>query len=184
MEKVMQYLQNRSANSRCYQLHRIDKETSGVLVFAKNIKIHSMLKLKWNDYVKTREYHAVVEGKLEEKEGTIESYLLENQNNLVYSTKNPNGQKAITHYKVIKENPQYSLLKVLIDTGRKNQIRVHMQELGHPIIGDDKYGHEKNPIKRLGLHASKLEIINPTTKEVITITSPVPGVFKGLFDKK
>ena len=181
---INQYLQQKNPTLRAFQLHRIDKETSGVLVFAKNVKIHSMMKLNWNDYVKTREYHAVVEGILDTKEGTIQSYLLENQNNLVYSSKNPSGQKAITHYKVIKEVPGFSMLRVMIDTGRKNQIRVHMQDLGHPIIGDDKYGHTKNPLKRLGLHASKLEFTHPISKEMITITAPVPGTFKSLFGKK
>ncbi|MBQ9124786.1 MAG: RluA family pseudouridine synthase [Acholeplasmatales bacterium] len=180
---VLQYLQNKNKALRPFVLHRIDKETSGVLVFAKNTKIHSMLKLNWNEYVRVREYTAVVEGVMEEKNKTISSYLFENTNNLVYSSTNPNGQKAITHYTVLKQNPQYSLLKVNIDTGRKNQIRVHMQELGHPIVGDDKYGCTKNPFKRLGLHASKLEFIHPITKELISISAPVPGVFKGPFEK-
>lgn len=181
---VLEYLQQKNPTLRPFQLHRIDKETSGVLIFTKNIKIHSMMKLKWNEYVKTREYHAIIEGNLDSKEGKIESYLLENQNNLVYSSKNPSGQKAITNYKVVKEIPGLSMLKVVIETGRKNQIRVHMQDLGHPIIGDDKYGHTKNPLKRLGLHASKLEFLHPITKELMTITSPVPGTFKSLFGKK
>ena len=180
---VLQYLQNKNKSLRPFVLHRIDKETSGVLVFAKNTKIHSMLKLNWNEYVRVREYTAVVEGILEEKNKTISSYLFENTNNLVYSSNNPNGQKAITHYTVLKQNPQYSLLKVIIDTGRKNQIRVHMQELGHPIVGDDKYGCTKNPFKRLGLHASRLEFIHPITKELISISAPVPGIFKGPFEK-
>ena len=180
---VLQYLQNKNKALRPFVLHRIDKETSGVLVFAKNTKIHSMLKLNWNEYVRVREYTAVFEGVMEEKNKTISSYLFENTNNLVYSSTNPNGQKAITHYTVLKQNPQYSLLKVNIDTGRKNQIRVHMQELGHPIVGDDKYGCTKNPFKRLGLHASKLEFIHPITKELISISAPVPGVFKGPFEK-
>lgn len=180
---LMQYLQSINPLLRPYQVHRIDKETSGVLIFTKNIKIHSMLKLNWNQYVKTREYCAIIEGRLNDKQGTIESYLLENQNNMVYSSKNPAGKKAITNYKVIKENNEYSMLMVDILTGRKNQIRVHMQDIGHPIIGDDKYGHTKNPIKRLGLHASKLEFEHPITKKLITINAPIPGVFKGLFSK-
>ncbi len=181
---VMQYLQQRSHNLRAFQLHRIDKETSGVLLFTKNVKIHSILKLHWNEYVKDREYYAVVEGHFEEKEGHYESYLFENQNNLVYSSKNPAGQRAITDYKVIKESPAYSLLRVNIKTGRKNQIRVHMQDLGHPIVGDDKYGCTKNPLKRLGLHASMLTIMHPLTHELLEIKAPVPNIFRALFDKK
>lgn len=174
-------MQKVNKNYRPYQLHRIDKETSGVLVFAKNVKIHSILKLNWNDYVKTREYYALVEGKMKEKSGKIISYLTENQNHIVYSTNDRNNQKAITNYVVEKESKDYSLLKVNIETGRKNQIRVHMQDLGNPIVGDTKYGYTKDPIKRLGLHASMLEFIHPFTKKVITIKAKVPPSFYSLF---
>ncbi len=178
---VLAYMQQRDKNSRPFILHRIDKETSGILVFTKNIKLHSMLKLHWNEQVQTREYYAVVEGILEKKSDTITSYLKENVNNLVYSTKDPSGQKAITHYEVVKENENYSLLKVKIDTGRKNQIRVHMKDLGHPIVGDEKYGNPKSPLGRLGLHASKLEFIHPVSKELITLNAHLPPAFHGLF---
>lgn len=178
---LFEFMQSLDKNLRPFILHRIDKETSGVLIFAKNIKIHSMLKMNWNNLVKTREYFAVVEGKLEKSAGTITSFLKENKNNLVYSTSDPNGQKAITHYKVEKENEHFSLLKVNIDTGRKNQIRVHMQDLKHPVVGDEKYGHKLNPLNRLGLHASKLEFINPLTKKLISISAPLPDSFRKLF---
>lgn len=178
---VFEYLRKKDKNARPFILHRIDKETSGVLVFAKNVKIHSMLKMHWNELVTLREYYAVAEGVFEEKQGEIVSYLKENKNNLVYSTQDVTGQKAITRYEVERENAQYSLLKVQIDTGRKNQIRVHMQTLGHPIVGDDKYGHTKNPLKRLGLHALRLEFLHPVTKEIITFSSAVPASFRTLF---
>ncbi len=178
---VFEYLSQSGKNARPYILHRIDKETSGVLVFAKNPKIHSMLKMHWNEQVTLREYYAVVEGALEEKEGTIVSYLKENKNNLMYSTQDITGQKAITKYSVVKESEQYSLVRVQIETGKKNQIRVHMQSLGHPVVGDDKYGGTKNPLKRLGLHASKLCFIHPVTKEEISIGAGVPASFRTLF---
>ncbi len=186
---LLQSMQREGKNARPYVLHRIDKETSGTLVFAKDIKIHSMLRMKWNDLVQTREYFAIVEGILPEKSGTITSYLKENVNNLVYSTNDPSGQKAITHYEVVKENEKsgYSLLKVRIDTGRKNQIRVHLQSKGYPIIGDDKYGKKedgtwvKNPLQRLGLHASKLELIHPVNREVLTFNATLPPSFWTLF---
>jgi 23S rRNA pseudouridine1911/1915/1917 synthase len=181
---VLEYMQENDPKSRPFVLHRIDKETSGVLVFAKNVKIHSMLKLNWNEYIKTREYFAMVEGTLKEKEGRITSYLKENQNNLVYSTQDPSGALAVTDYKVKKENGQYSLLSVLIYTGRKNQIRVHMHDICNPIVGDDKYGCTKNPLKRLGLHASRLEFLHPITKELISIKAPVPNIFYGPFEKE
>ena len=188
---LLQAMQETEKNARPFVLHRIDKETSGVLVFAKNIKIHSMLRMHWNELVQTREYFAVAEGILDEKTGTITSYLKENINNIVYSTNDPTGQKAVTHYEVVKENPQglYSLLKVKIDSGRKNQIRVHLKDMDHPIIGDDKYGKKqdgtfvKNPIERLGLHASGLEFIHPVTREVIAINASLPPLFRTLFEK-
>ena len=178
---VMQYLQAQDKSIRPFILHRIDKETSGVLLFAKDVKIHSMLKMKWNEYVQTREYYAVAEGVFEQKEGTIISYLKENANNLVYATQDPSGQKAVTHYTVIEQNAKYALLRVKIDTGRKNQIRVQLHAQGHPVVGDDKYGFTHNPLGRLGLHASKLEFIHPVSRELITITAPVPASFRKLF---
>ena len=174
---VQDYLAQRDKNARPFVLHRIDKETSGVLVFAKNIKIHSMLKLHWNEQVQLREYHAVVEGTMEEKSGTLIHHLKENANNLVYCTKDPTYPKAITHYETVRENGEYSLLRVKIETGKKNQIRVQMKEIGHLVVGDDKYGSLKNPLDRLGLHASKLEFIHPITKELIFISAPVPASF-------
>lgn len=178
---VFDYLQKQDKNLRPFILHRIDKETSGVLLFAKNVKIHSMLKMHWNEQVQKREYYAVAEGVFEKKSDTITSYLKENVNNVVYSTNDPTGQKAITRYEVLKENAQYSLLRVEIDTGRKNQIRVHMHTLGHAIVGDDKYGCTKNPLSRLGLHASCLAFIHPISKELITLRAGVPASFRGLF---
>jgi RluA family pseudouridine synthase len=177
---AVDYLQKENKTDRPFVLHRIDKETSGVLMFAKNVKIHSMLKMHWSEQIQTREYFAVVEGVPESKSGTITSYLKENTNGLVYSTNDPSGQKAITHYEVVSDNGEYALLRVKIDTGRKNQIRVHMKAMGHAVVGDEKYGSEKNPLERLGLHASKLEFIHPVTKELLTFTSPLPPSFRGL----
>ena len=180
---ALAYLAQKDKNARPFILHRIDKETSGVLVFAKDIKVHSMLKMRWNELVSLREYYAVAEGTFEEKTGAIVSYLKENKNNLTYVTNDPTGQKAVTHYEVVAENGEYSLLKVQIDTGRKNQIRVQMKSISHPIVGDEKYGHTKNPLKRLGLHASKIEFISPVSKELISLHAPVPVVFRALFGK-
>ena len=186
---VLGYMQSQGKNSRPFILHRIDKETSGVLVFAKNIKLHSMLKMHWNEQVTLREYFAVVEGILEKKQDTLTTYLKENKNNVVYATNDPTGQKAVTHYEVVKENGEYSLLKVKIDTGRKNQIRVQMQAIGHPVVGDDKYGKKadgtwvKNPLSRLGLHASQLQFIHPVTKEMIAFNAPLPPSFREFFGK-
>lgn len=178
---VEDYLKKKDPKLRPYVLHRIDKETSGVLVFAKDIKVHSMLKGHWNQDVSEREYIAVINGNLDNDSGTIKNYLKENKNNMMYVA--DSGKLAITHYKVLNKNKDYSLLQVNIDSGRKNQIRVAMASLDHPIIGDDKYGDGLSPINRLGLHASKLSFVDPISKELLTFKAPEPKEFKGLFNK-
>ncbi len=177
---VFEYLTKFDPKARPYQLHRIDKDTSGVIVFTKDIKLHSKLKMHWNENVKVREYYAICEGVFENKTGTIKSYLKENDNNLMYSTKDKNGKLAITNYEVVKSNNKFSLVKVLIDTGRKNQIRVHMKDIGHMIVGDEKYRSSQNPINRLGLHASRLDFINPVDNKIISFTAKLPIEFTNL----
>lgn len=179
--QVFAYLASKDKNARPYILHRIDKETSGVLVFAKNIKLHSMLKMNWNEHVLQREYYAVVEGQLPKSEDTLVCYLKENKNNLMYATQDITGQKAVTSYQVLAQNEKYSLVRVEIQTGRKNQIRVQMQAIGNPVVGDDKYGATQNPLKRLGLHASQLQFIHPVTKELLAFRCPPPAAFCALF---
>lgn len=179
------YVRVNDPKNRLFVCHRIDKDTSGVLLFAKNNEIRTALQDDWNLLVKRREYIAVVEGKMEKSEGSRTSWLLETKTNLMYSSsKKGDGLKATTHYKVLKENDDFSLLQVLIDTGRKNQIRVHMKELGHMIVGDDKYKSEENPLKRLGLHAKNLTFIHPFTKKEISLTANTPDEFDNLFAKK
>ena len=151
---------------------------------AKNQKIQQALQDNWNDLVSKRGYYAIVEGTPNEKSGTIKSYLKKNSQNMMYSSKKPgDGQLAITHYKVVQTNGEYSLLDVHIDSGRKNQIRVHMGDIGHYVVGDDKYGNPANPIKRLGLHAYELELKHPLTGKVMKFTAPIPAEFKSLFPK-
>jgi len=177
------YVQQKDKHNRVFVVHRLDEDTSGVLMVAKNVKIQQALQDNWNDIVSKRGYFAIVEGKLDKEQGTIKSYLKKNAQNMMYSSKKTgDGQLAITHYKVIQYNEDYSLLDVNIDTGRKNQIRVHLGEMGHHIIGDDKYGEPSNPIKRLGLHAYELSLIHPITKKKLKFTCPMPKEFKKLFD--
>lgn len=181
---VNDYLQQKDKHNRAYIVHRIDEDTSGVLMFAKNEKIAHLLtdKDNWNNLVTKRGYYAVVEGVMEKPSGTVKSYLKKNAQNMMYSSKKPgDGQLAITHYKVIKGNDKYTLLDVDIDSGRKNQIRVHMGDLGHHIIGDDKYGEPANPIKRLGLHAYCLELKHPVTGKKLSFKAPMPKEFETLF---
>lgn len=181
---LTEYVRKSNPKNQVFVVHRLDKQTSGVLMIAKNAIIRDKLQDKWNDIVTTREYIAVVEGTLKEKEGTIESYLAETSTHIVYSSRGKTGKKATTHYKVLKENKKYSLLKVNIDSGRKNQIRVHLSELGHPIVGDDKYGEPTNPLKRLGLHASVLEFTHPINKKKMHFSSKVPPEFSAFFKYK
>lgn len=176
------YVQQKDKHNRVFVVHRLDEDTSGVLMVAKNVEIQQALQANWNDIVTKRGYYGVVEGQLLEKKGTVKSYLRKNAQNMMYSVKSPkDAQLAITHYKVMKENENYSLLDINIDTGRKNQIRVHMGDLGHNIIGDDKYGNPSNPIKRLGLHAYCLEFTHPFTNKKMKFTAPMPQEFKDLF---
>ena len=178
------YVQQKDKHNRVFVVHRLDEDTSGVFMIAKNVQIQQALQEHWNDIVKKRGYYAIVEGTMEKKSDTIKSYLKKNSQNLMYSSKKAgDGQLAITHYKVIKENKKYSLLDVNIDTGRKNQIRVHLGERGHYIIGDDKYGKPANPIKRLGLHAYELDFIHPFTGKLVKFTAPMPKEFSLLMDE-
>lgn len=182
---MMDYVQEANKKNRVFVVHRLDKETSGVLIFSKSEELKNALQDKWNDLVKLREYIAICEGKFDKKEGTRISYLLPTKTNLMFSSHKPNdGQKAITHYQVINENDTCSLLKVKIDTGRKNQIRVHMKDLGHNVVGDDKYGSNLNPINRLGLHARVLEFDHPLKQKHFKFIAEVPKEFLDLFSIK
>lgn len=160
-----------------FVVHRLDRDTSGVLLFAKSREVKEKLQKNW-DSTLYREYIAVCEGVFKEKSGRAESYLKESKTHIVYSDKfGKNGKKAITNYEVIKTSKKYSWLRINIETGRKNQIRVAMKDLGHPIAGDKKYGALTNPFKRLGLHASMLKIIHPVTEKVVTFEAKIPRCF-------
>ena len=176
------YVQQKDKHNRIFVVHRLDEDTSGVLMVAKNPELQKALQDNWNDLVKSRGYYAIVDGIMKEKSGTIKSYLKKNSQNMMYSSKKAgDGQFSITHYKVIMESGNYSLLDVHIDSGRKNQIRVHLGDLGHNVIGDDKYGNPTNPIKRLGLHAYELVLTHPLTGKELKFVAPTPKEFKTLF---
>lgn len=177
---VMEYLKKKNKNNRIFIIHRLDKDTSGIIMFAKNERAKHLYQDNWNDIVKKRCYYAVIDGKMENKEGTIKSYLKEN-GNMVYSVKDRSGKLAITEYKVLKERKNISLLDINLKTGRKNQIRVHMKENKTPILGDLKYGEKSKLINRLALHAYKLELVNPVTKKLLTFEINMPNEFKMLF---
>lgn len=171
------YVKEKNKNNKIFIIHRLDKETSGIVVFAKNQKTKNLFQNSWDKNILFRGYYAVVEGTLEKKEGTIKSYLTENNEYMVYSTNQKDGKLAITDYKVVKENKKYSLLDINIKTGRKNQIRVHMKENGNIIVGDKKYGSNINPINRMALHAYKLEFIDPRTNKKMSFKTNMPTIF-------
>ena len=183
---VNDYLQQKDKHNRAFIVHRLDEDTSGVLMFAKNAKMANALTDgdNWNNLTKKRGYYAIVEGQLEKKEGTITSYLKKNAQNMMYSSKKKgDGQFAVTKYKVMSETKDYTLVDVNIETGRKNQIRVHFGDLGHYVIGDDKYGEPSNPLKRLGLHAYELDIIHPFNGKLMKFKAPMPKEFSTLMSK-
>lgn len=172
--KVSQYVKSKNKNNNIFIIHRLDRDTSGVVMFAKSEKIKKLYQNNWNNLVIGRYYVAIVEGVLEKKRGIINSKLKENKEGYVYCSKD--GKEAITEYEVIKENKLYSLLKINIKTGRKNQIRVHMKSINHPIVGDKKYGSKKKE-KRLYLHANILELKNPITGKIEKYSSKIPEQF-------
>lgn len=177
---VSKYLKAKNKNDKIFVVHRLDKDTSGILMFAKNEVIKNKLQDNWNTIVYKRGYLAIVEGKLKKKHGTIKNNLAESKTQMVYITNNK-GKVAITNYKVLKESYNNSLVEVFLDTGRKNQIRVHMQSLGHSIIGDKKYGAITNPLKRMGLHSHIFAFVHPDTKVKYEFKAPIPEEFKKIF---
>ena len=176
---VSDYVKSNNKKNYIFVVHRLDQDTSGILMFCKNEKIRDKMQENWNKIVKKRGYVALVDGKLSGS-GTIHTFLMEDKRQFVYSSKNGLGKEAITHYSSIKNNNNYSMLQVFIDTGRRNQIRVHLSEKGYPIVGDKKYRCKTNPIKRLCLHANMLEFIHPVSKNIVSIKCDVPVDFKKL----
>ena len=168
---------NSKSKNRIFIVHRLDRDTSGVLVFAKNEDSKHYLQGEWHSFVK--KYFAVVHGTLQEKEGVISSYLVENRAHKMYSVNDPKkGKLAKTGYKVLVESKSYTLLAIDLFTGRKNQIRVHLTDIGHPVVGDKIYGEKSFGVKRLALHAASLTISHPYTKEKMTFETEIPAFFK------
>ncbi|MHC4553485.1 MAG: RluA family pseudouridine synthase [Planctomycetota bacterium] len=175
------YVKKGQAKSRnqVYVVHRLDQWTSGVLLFAKSGQVKECLKARWDETKKT--YLAVVHGQLKAKEGTITSYLAEGAHHAIYSTTDKNqGKLSHTAYKVLKETARLSLLEIDLLTGRKNQIRVHLADQGHPIVGDRKYGKKTDTVDRLLLHARAICFPHPTRDEIITAEAEVPDCFRKL----
>lgn len=167
--------------NKIFVVHRLDRETSGLMMFAKNQAVQKALQDDWQEAVLERTYAAVLEGRVEQAEGTITSWLTESKSLIMRSSPTPNdGQKAITHYHVQRMSARYSLVEFQLETGRKNQIRVHAQTLGHSIVGDNKYGAKENPLRRLALHAKILVFRHPISGKAMRFESPTPKEFSRL----
>lgn len=174
---VRDYVVSKNPHGRIFIVHRLDKDTSGIVLFAKDEKTKNQLQENWNDYVSLREYTAIVCGHPKEESGQIVQYLKETKTNLVYVSPREDGKKAITNYSVLKTSDKYSMLKVTIETGRRNQIRVAFASKKMPILGDKKYG-EKSKVNRLYLHANRLKIYYPVIKKDILFETSIPTEFK------
>lgn len=181
-----EYVQRSGRHHRIHIVHRLDRDTSGLMMFAKDEKTQRTLRDNWHDIVTDRRYVAVVSGEMEKDYGKVESWLTDRTLYVSSSPEDDGGAFSITHYRTIKRTNGLSLIELDLETGRKNQIRVHMQDLGHPIVGDGRYGGEDtpNPIARLALHAFKLCFYHPVTGQLMEFETPYPADFKKLFLKR
>lgn len=178
---LKEHIEANNPQDRVYIVHRLEREVSGILIFAKSKEVQTLLQENWNDYILDRRYVAVVEGHFKEPKGTLRNYLVSNKNNLVFISKNPEGAtQAITHYNVVKQNRAYSLLEISTETGFKNQIRVQMDHIGYPVTGDKKYNARKNPLNRVALHASLIEMKHPSRDEILKFELVAPSSFRNL----
>ena len=179
---VTDYVKSRKVGDRIFVLHRLDRDTSGVLMFARDAETKELFQSRWNEIVTRRGYLAVVEGVPKPDRDTVRSYLVETDTHLSFSGKpGPNAREAVTSYQVVKAGNGYALLDISIETGRKNQIRVHMKERGCPVAGDRQYGARTNPIGRLCLHAGELSFVHPMTGEPVTFKAKMPRDFNRVF---
>ncbi len=179
------YLEKGGGRNTSHIVHRLDRDTSGLMVYAKDIKTQQNLVEGWQQLVTDRRYVALVEGTLDDKQGKIESWLTEDKRFVTHSSPVDNGGKfAVTYYNVLQEGGGYSLVECELMTGRKNQIRVHMADLGHPVVGDHKYGSTDDSIRRLGLHAYMLCFRHPVTGKLLRFETPIPVCFENCLNGK
>lgn len=179
------YLEKGGNRATSHLVHRLDRDTSGLMVYAKDVQTQQSLINGWQQLVTDRRYLALVKGELENKRGRIQSWLTEDKRFITHSSPIDNGGKyAVTHYNVLTSSNGYSLVECELETGRKNQIRVHMADLGHPVVGDHKYGSEEDPMRRLGLHAYMLCFTHPVTGKHMCFETPVPALFEKCLNEK
>ena len=176
------YFSRSKQRCRAHVVHRLDRDTSGLMVYAKNMEVEQILEHEWHDIVYDRRYVAVLSGEMEDDEGTIANWLRDNKAYITYSSPVDNGGKyAVTHFHTITRTTEHSLVEFQLETGRKNQIRVHAADMGHPVCGDVKYGNGDDPLHRLCLHAFLLCFYHPITHERMEFETPIPTIFKSLF---
>lgn len=172
------------SRQRCtaHVVHRLDRDTSGLMVYAKDMETEQILEHNWHDIVYDRRYVAVVSGEMEDEGGTIANWLKDNKAYITYSSPVDNGGKyAVTHFHTLARTTEHSLVEYRLETGRKNQIRVHSADMGHPVCGDMKYGNGDDPLHRLCLHAYMLCFYHPVTGERMEFETPIPPAFRSLF---
>ena len=178
------YFQKTRQGCRAHVVHRLDRDTSGLMVYAKDMQTEQILEHEWHQIVYDRRYVAVVSGEMEQDQGTIASWLKDNSAYVTYSSPVDNGGKyAVTHYFTLDRTTDHSLVEYKLETGRKHQIRVHSAAIGHPVCGDIKYGNADDPIHRLCLHAFLLCFYHPITHERMEFETPVPTLFKSIMKK-
>ena len=176
------YFHKSRQKCRAHVVHRLDRDTSGLMVYAKDIETEQILEHNWHDIVYDRRYVAVVSGEMEQEGGTVANWLKDNKAYITYSSPVDNGGKyAVTHFHVMARTTDHSLVEFKLETGRKNQIRVHTADMGHPVCGDVKYGNGDDPLHRLCLHAYMLCFTHPVTRERMEFETPVPTAFRRLF---
>lgn len=176
------YFQKSHQKCRAHVVHRLDRDTSGLMIYAKDMQTEQMLEHQWHQLVYDRRYVAVVSGEMEDDEGTIANWLKDNKAYVTYSSPVDNGGKyAVTHFRVLNRTTELSLVEYRLETGRKNQIRVHSADMGHPVCGDTKYGNGHDPIHRLCLHAYVLCFQHPVTHKRMEFETPIPTTFRQLF---
>ena len=176
------YFKQSRQKCTAHVVHRLDRDTSGLMVYAKDLETEQILEHNWHDIVYDRRYVAVLSGEMEQDDGTVENWLKDNKAYITYSSPVDNGGKlAITHFHVLDRTTEHSLVEFRLETGRKNQIRVHSADLGHPVCGDPKYGNGDDPIGRLCLHAWLLCFTHPVTGQPMEFETPVPVAFRKLF---
>lgn len=177
---LSEHVKRENPANRIFIVHRLDRDTSGLMMFAKSESVKRILQAEWDERVRRRTYIAVVEGELARREGIVSTYLTENRGYKVFVTNRCEGERAVTHYRVLQTGAGRSMLELELETGKKNQIRAHMEYIGHSIAGDRKYGAKSDPAGRVALHANRLAFVHPVTGKEMDFTSPAPAAFGAL----